>query len=386
MTSTRPTWIRWILCACLLAGTGVTAAIANPIDSLAVGAWFQVPNSKLSAVLPSPIPPGATGPDAIMSAWSGGAFDTQRNRLMIWGGGHTDYAGNELYAFNVNTLAWVKLTNPSTDVGGTYTSGYYPDGKPRSRHTYSYLLYVPSMDRFCSFGATAGYPNGTVMGRMVDCFNFGTSQWERKADAPSEGPEGPFAAYDPTTGHVWAHGTGPGAYLTEYNPSSNTWTVHAADNTGWTPAYTCALDWRRRKFVGLGEGDVRVWDLNNPDATAVFMNTTGATSIVGVDKPGFVYDPVTDRFVAWAGGSDVYSLNMTTGVWTRHLKTAGPTPTGATATGTYGRFQYVPSKNVFVAVNAIDEDVYVYKLSSGSGTIAPTDSISPSRPGNLIAR
>jgi hypothetical protein len=213
-----------------------------------------------------------------MSAWSGGGFDTQRDRFMIWGGGHTHYAGNELYAFDVNTLRWVRLTDPSTNVGGTYSSGYYPDGKPRSRHTYNFLQYVPSMDRFCSFGATAGYPNGTIMGAMVDCFNFSTSQWERKADAPSVGPEGPFTGYDQTTGHVWAHGTGPGTYLTGANPSNNT------RDTRPTLLVDVRLhsrpDWRRRKFVGLGEGRCGC-GFNNPDASAVFITTTGATSIVG---------------------------------------------------------------------------------------------------------
>jgi hypothetical protein len=38
-----------------------------------------------------------------MAAWGGGAHDTKRDRLIVWGGGHGDYGGNELYAFDVNT-------------------------------------------------------------------------------------------------------------------------------------------------------------------------------------------------------------------------------------------------------------------------------------------
>src|SRR5262249_55208648 len=74
----------------------------STIDSLQAGQWFQVPNSNLSAVLPNPLPPG--NPVNIMAAWSGGAYDTTRDRLIIWGGGHADYAGNEIYVFDVNSL------------------------------------------------------------------------------------------------------------------------------------------------------------------------------------------------------------------------------------------------------------------------------------------
>jgi hypothetical protein len=51
-------------------------------------------------------------------------------------------------------------------------------------------------------------------------------------------------------------------------------------------------------------------------------------------------------------------------------------PTSGASAGTYGRFRYVPSKNVFVVVNDIDEDVYIYRLSAG-GTPPPTDSSAP---------
>jgi len=48
-----------------------------------------------------------------MTAWSGGAFDTTRDRLVVWGGGHADYPGNELYVFDLGTLRWQRLTDPS---------------------------------------------------------------------------------------------------------------------------------------------------------------------------------------------------------------------------------------------------------------------------------
>ena len=59
--------------------------------------------------LPDPKPPGNAG--AITGAWNGAALDTKRNRLLVTGGGHLDYAGNEIYAFDFGTLELV------TDLG-----------------------------------------------------------------------------------------------------------------------------------------------------------------------------------------------------------------------------------------------------------------------------
>lgn len=116
------------------------------------------------------------------------------------------------------------------------------------------------------------------------------------------------------------------------------------------------------------------------------VTTAGDTQILGTVYPGVAYDPVSDRVVAWDGGATVYTLNMDTLVWTRRDPAAGNTviPTDSQGNGTYGRFRYVPSRNAFVVVNSIDEDVYVYKLSAGGG--APADSLAPSVPTALRAR
>ena len=92
----------------------VTPPAQSPLDSLQAGQWYEAPNSKLSSVYPSPLPPG--DPIDIMLAWNGGAFDTARNNLIIWGGGHGNYGGNEIYTFNIGTLAWARPWGPSPSI------------------------------------------------------------------------------------------------------------------------------------------------------------------------------------------------------------------------------------------------------------------------------
>ena len=62
--------------------------------------WFDVQGQQQQGNCP-PDGFGGFGYDyasncsAVVRAWNGGIGDTKRNRLWFWGGGHTDYAGNE---------------------------------------------------------------------------------------------------------------------------------------------------------------------------------------------------------------------------------------------------------------------------------------------------
>lgn len=358
------------------------SADAGPIETLQPGHWYQVPNSKMQTVFPNPAPPG--DPSAVMKAWSGGAYDTKRDRLIVWGGGHSDYSGNEVYCFNVNTLTWSRVTNPSLDVGGSEASGVYPDGKPRSRHTYDGVEYIPPpIDRFCGLGAGGTYPSAQISTPRVDCLNFDTLQWERFADTPNAGHP-VSSAYDPVRGHVWEMPPGTGSRLAEFDPVANTWTIRGASDPG--DIYYCngEVDPVRRRFIAIGNGIAASWNIDAPGTlTRTNLVTSGDKTVQNADNPGLAYDPVNDCFVGWIGGSAVYRLNLDTLVWTRinAAATNTVTPTPADIRGTYGRFRYIPSKNAFIGVNATDQDVYIYKLSAGGGS--PPDSIPPARPSAL---
>src|SRR5689334_9252707 len=67
------------------------------VDALEAGQWCEVTGSHLDGpgVRPEPSPPGSQAV-GVIAPWSGGAFDRKRDRLVVWGGGHMDYAGNEV--------------------------------------------------------------------------------------------------------------------------------------------------------------------------------------------------------------------------------------------------------------------------------------------------
>src|SRR5436190_2252829 len=81
------------------------------IANLAAGQWLELPNTKISSVLPNPLPKGYA--PYLVEAWNGGTVDTNRSRLLVWGGGHSDYWGNEMYAVDLATLSIKRIVDPS---------------------------------------------------------------------------------------------------------------------------------------------------------------------------------------------------------------------------------------------------------------------------------
>ncbi|MEK7538862.1 MAG: hypothetical protein AAB552_03410 [Patescibacteria group bacterium] len=363
---------------------------AGPIDTLAPGEWYMFPNSNMSAVDPCPARncsySGVEGQQAVMDDWAGGAYDTTRDRLIVTGGGHAGYGGNEVYAFNIGTGLWSRLTEPSNPV--TQCAPLNPDGRPASSHTYNFLQYVPTLDSFVTFGIGSFCEAGGGHTGYTMALNLSTNSWSRLADASGYGI-GATTAYDSGTGDTWMKGTGydpsydVATALYRYNPSTNTWVKGDNGNSdlAFDYAMTMAIDPIRHNMVGIGDGKFIVWDISNPaNVTRQSVTSTGATSILSAGDPGFVYDTASNQFVAWNGGAVVYTLNPTTWVWTavNPAPTNTITPTAANGRGTYGRFRYIPSKNAFIVVNKTTENVYAYKLpvSGGGGGTTPTVSLS----------
>jgi hypothetical protein len=367
-----------------LALSSASAAAANDtIDKLAPGQWYEVPGSAFNNVAyAGPLAEkvrAVSGPRSVIDAWSGGALDTKRHRLVVWGGGHMDYAGNELYAFDLNSLAWVRLTDPSDpcprnpcpDYGRNVTSAY-PDNNPVSRHTYGGLAYLsePFDKLFAQGGAI--YPTGSP-DATTWLFDFEKKTWSRMADVT--GPPGAaaslygnMAAYDAVTKTVWFQG-GRAPYLNEYNPATNTWTPHGGALGPFLNIYaTAAIDTEDRLLVAVGGQLIGRWALTGkPIIPLIQPVSSGDKAIENAESPGFVYYPPNHIFVGWAGGPNVYTLDPVTWKWTMHPPASGNKSVPPVAHGgIFGRFQYDAAKHVFIAVNAANENVYLYRPKFGN--------------------
>lgn len=398
-----------LACLCLLGSTPIAAAQANtpsakagtatskahPLDGLAPMTWFEVPNSAVSTSgAMYQYPAGVffgNSPHIRFFDESGASYDSQRNRMVVFGGGHADYAGNEIMAFDIETLRWLRINDPSPrldNAGLIERSGYYPDAngnpdlqQPRSRHSYWSQIYVPSTDRYCAVSAFGTFPNGLAAPR-VDCFDFTTRRWTQMKDAPNAGGL-LTTTFDPATNRVWVMGnrsSGTG-YLAEWDPATDTWTKRSTSPSGVNDRSGPLLDTKRRRLVFLGGGNVRMFDLTQPGMlVSQLITLKGDAEIALRDRPGFAYDPVNDKYVAYSGVEgggtrDIYVIDPVT--WTSTRTTLGgpvvpaipaSVDTGSWFNGIYGRLAYIPSKNAFIFINNhVKDTVFFFKLSANAG-------------------
>lgn len=286
-----------------------------------VAGWSPLANTEIRDVCP----PRTAAYDFsnrcqnVILAWNSGAVDTARSRLIIWGGGHSDYAGNELYALDVATRTVQRLTDPSPPNLPTNTpdcTDTLADGRPNSRHTYDGMAYIAHADRLFVYGGSLACGPGHFGGDTWT-FHFPSLTWQRMD--PS-GPQprfdaGVVTAYDPNSGKVYVHDA---HNLYAYSFETDSYDLLAADNH-IDYHMTAAVDPMRRKLVIIGgpdenDGGVTVYDIG-PNSSFNRERWPTGPPIVSEASPGLAYDPGSDRMVAWNGGDTVHLLDMETRSW-----------------------------------------------------------------------
>jgi hypothetical protein len=370
--------------------------------------WTALPNTKLQSVCPS----GFSGCANVINAWSGGIADTKRNRLIIWGGGHGDYFGNEVYALDLNAspARLTRIIDPSPPNSTPATCpAALSDGNPNSRHTYNGLAYMANIDKMFAFNGSLACDPGKFA-KDTWTLDLATLTWTRK-DPVSGNPQPTtyygspvsFAAYDPNTGSVFLNNLG---VLFKYDHAANRYT---ALNTSATPSFnsTPVIDPKRKLLfyigspvnsaqstaVATGPASIQVVDLSGGSYQLQNWTSqvTGCDGLAAATNPGLAYDSGRDRIVGWPNfGNTVYIFNPDTKSCTTETHPGGP-PNSTDyngkiySTGTYGRFQYFPALDAFVVVNFWTNDAYLLRLSGASTPPppAPADTQAPTVPTNL---
>jgi hypothetical protein len=350
-------------CVCVL------PARANDfLKNLPADSWHEIPDTRLRSVCAPenefPTVRAVGGCASVMAAWSGGAYDAGRKRLWIFGGGHMDYWGNELYAFDIESLKWSRATSPTVMSDAKASADPLPEGAPISRHTYDGLAFLGSHDRLFAYGGSmAGNGYGTT---VTWTFAPDGKKWEnRKPTGDANHPQTNCCnfsgEYDPATGKVFMRDPD---WICAYDAEANAWShVHEQSHT-WGPG-KAVIDTKRHLLFTLGSGEFLAYDIGAGKDVTGEWKTTGGDSILNAYGVGAAYDGKADRIVAWAG-KGIYVLDMASKAWSVKGLTGGPA--GQLENGTYGRFRYVPDDNVFVLANGVDANVWIYKLTAGGAT------------------
>lgn len=117
------------------------------------GGWVKASSNLFSDAWPvgaDAVP--NSWPGAIVNAWSSFAWDSTHGKMMLWGGGHANYVGNEMYVWDGATGDWGRGSLPSR----IDAHGFIVDGAaPQSAHTYDNNNYLPVNNMFITFGGGA---------------------------------------------------------------------------------------------------------------------------------------------------------------------------------------------------------------------------------------
>ncbi len=155
-----------------LAQVNVVSAVSlNPYGRLKrvlaevpLNTWVQVNTTRYldCQMLPADRPYGAGGAVdhlRVIVPWSSFAFDHTYGRMLLWGGGHANYSGNQLYAWNADSGAWEQMSLPSAVDGNPATQYIVDKNGPQSSHTYQNNVWLRVNNMFCTFGGAA-LPSG----------------------------------------------------------------------------------------------------------------------------------------------------------------------------------------------------------------------------------
>jgi hypothetical protein len=368
--------------------------------------WFDVSGQQIAPNCP-PDPSSTGSCYGVVDAWNSAIVDTKRNVLWVWGGGHNDYSGNEIYAFNLNTLQMTRANNPTTPPSPT-CSAYYGNGTPSgdtasSRHTYGGIVYIPvssfnpNGDVMFVFGGVHFCPSG---GFSNDTWTLAMSQIAPGANGAASVPGGwtqmdatlgnggakpsgsgpnAQAQYDPNTGLVFLVDVNTGFW--SYSLNTNTYTLLSTAGSDETEHPQSVIDPVHKVFWLFGDGvaeSINIAPGGGYGETIVTLPAS-CSSLSGGDlagdSDGIQWDPVLQKIVAWPNfGPSVYIYDPVANSCTTQTFTAGApadssmTGSPSTTNGTFGRFGYFPAFGVYALVNEWNLDVHTLRLTAGSSS------------------
>jgi len=393
----------WLIIG-LVAGAmaGITAVSKAEGPSVAIsGTWQELPNTKIRDVLPDPngypIDP-LTGqalwnPVNIM-AYSGGVQIPSEREVVVDGGGHQTYPGNEKYSVPYDGRPVSRIGMPSIyPVDGT-TNETYADGRPAQRHTSDSMVFIPEFNAiFKSGGALwqGGWPSAAAW-----LFYLDTREDERLPDHPP-GDYGAksihsVAKWHPGLKKVIVRGRN---YIALYDPFAKTWEEKA--RASWNESeMTGLLDTKRNRLVALGHGRSEVWDLESWQPIYDSRDVAGPIPFSGpifhdAFGPGFVYDEIGDQYIGWTWNTPSVLYFVSPDTWAVTAAAMAGTPPGpfAWSSGTFGRFVRVtdPFDGV-VVIPSIDSNAFkvVFDRQAPPDTVTILQAVFRSRRSLLIVQ
>lgn len=352
--------------------------------------WNELPKTQLASVCPNNNFNGFRYNfkdycKNVTLAWGGAAFDAEQSTMYIWGGGHHDYYGNELYTMNFANRSMTRLTDPAKPANPSAQpapSELHPFNgtQPNSRHTYDGMAFIQHAKHIWAFSGSLASRSGNS-DNTTWLFNAKTKQWTldaSKGDIP-KGNYGVIAGYDPVTGNIFMHNR-HAFYQYEFDSTGGRYTrLHDKKTLGL--GLNAAIDPDRRYMMVIGRGNQILFSLDkNKRYQHYDVPLQGDSAIAKANAPGLAYNTKNKQFYGWMGDGKLYQFDYKTEAWRSVAYKGGPGQ--QVSAGTFGRFDYSHELDAFVLYNAYDQNAWLLKTTDFTDTEAPevptiTDSSTP---------
>ena len=175
---------------------------------------------------------GRCGFSSITEAWNSAVFASRFGKcgsMVVYGGGHNDYFGSDLHAFDLHTRQWsriddgfISLETEAFGAGAVYPYAEYENGSPLPPHTYDYVQYNPAGNDYILFkGQRELGPNVKAVA-IPHMFNFDTLSWRRGPQHPTAIlNSGGWTVWDDKRRMMWGHSgdAGGGNAFLSFDPN-----------------------------------------------------------------------------------------------------------------------------------------------------------------------
>lgn len=313
-----------------------------------------------------------TAPQGIM-AYSGGWYDADSHQFCIFGGGHYNYSGNEVWCLDIASLMWYEMYQPDVvteqpyngaDQGAynNFDNEKYPgalfnpagesvtDARPMSRHTYDQLEYIPGYGALAWGGYAWGDSQTPWCNRCKDTwiFDFSSTTWKYLFDGDNPSPNE-------------TAGSGASAFSTHdrlmyakvlqdtwtYNPAKNLWRkISTRGSPPWSIEGTLEYDPAHEKlyyFGGNYEDNHSLWEFDIAGRRWEMLRPEGDGPAGDANNgPGLAYDTRNDVLAVYFGGT-IWIYDVSLSRW----QTIRPEIRPSDNSYVFGRFRYDPVNNGF---------------------------------------
>jgi len=177
---------------------------------------------------------GEAGFMAITEAWNGAAYASRfgaAGSMIVFGGGHNDYFGSDVHAFDLAHRNWRRISDGYTNgsecdygEGACYPDSEYPDGSPLPPHTYDYVQYDEAGNDYILFKGQTELGRNVKEVAIPHLFNLDTLRWRRGPRHPTAVlNSGGWTTWDATRRVIWGHSgdDGGGNAFTAFAPDGD---------------------------------------------------------------------------------------------------------------------------------------------------------------------